>query len=139
MLATASAALTVRHSRPSDRLPDELWPKLTDHINHHWVWVVTDDYDEIKAALVTSPAHGLLVLLRVWAAADAPKLALRKLFREVAREAQGVGLVGWMVILEAQNMSEVKLAKIASRYAGVAKGLVGFLYSGTLEQVCQRR
>jgi len=136
MIATAEQ-LYVRHYQKSDRLPVEVWSDLTDDLNPHWVWVVEDADGKVCACLVTAAAHGLVILLRVWSNPQAPKMALRKLFRHAAAECLALGMTGWTTILSVTQPAELKLVKLALRYKGIPKPLTGYLVTGRLEHVCR--
>lgn len=137
--APRSAQLSVRHLQPHE-LPEQAWPQQVGlKINPRWAWGIFDSCGRTEAVLLTAPCHGMLMLVRVWARPGAPRMALRRLFREVAAECLSMGIAMWMVMLEQGEPSGFRLSKLVLRYKGSFTPLNGVLAAGRMEGVCQLR
>jgi len=130
---------TIRHPYPYDSLTGIAWEGMEHLANPDWVWVQVDDYGRVVAGLAVAPAHGLVIVLRLWATPDASYMAIRKLLRAAATELRERDIRGWMVMLEASRISELKLSRLALRFGGKAQGFVGFIYAGGMGKLCQQR
>jgi hypothetical protein len=60
------------------------------------------------------------------------------MIKQAARECQSLGINTWMVMLEASQIQELRLAKLALRFKGVGRGWSGFIYGGRMDMVCPK-
>lgn len=113
--------MQIRNLRPTDSLPaaDLSSPDLPFGLDQlplspEWVWVTLRDA-RIIGVLVTAPAHGLLILLRIsfvpGSPASAPMLLLRRAFRDARRR----GLLGYVTFLSDSAAAESHLMRIVDR------------------------
>jgi hypothetical protein len=105
---------------------DSLPPALLDtgmfYLVPEWVWVVeAGDTSAPFALIVTSFAHGLLVLWRILAISPLPAAAPLNWFLEALPQVFSVarlrGCVGFFTLLADNKPAEVKMARIVSRMA----------------------
>lgn len=134
MILELTGQYAVRHMHTWDIFPTSLW--AGDKLNTHWVWVAADDRDRPVGALITAPAHGVVMLLRVWLADDAPRHLLLTMLRSAARECKALGMDKWMTFLNASAPNEIRLARIALKCKAVGEGVVAMAYVGRLADVC---
>ena len=138
MIATA-AKVEVRHPDGIWEVPLEVWPGMLPKLDCSWVWIISDhESPKTQAVLITAPAHGIVILLRLWKAKDAPAMLLRGLFEAAAKEAMKRGMLGWMCQVSGVNRTELKLAKLMLRFKGGHYPVTGLLGFGKLEDVCQK-
>jgi hypothetical protein len=88
-----------------------------------WAWVVeADDYPTPFTLVVTSFAHGWLVLWRVLAISPLPSIVPLTWFLEalpqVFAEARARGCVGFLTLLSEDRPEEAKLARIVVSATG---------------------
>lgn len=136
MIVTTATHYQVRHLWPW-QLPAEVWPGMELSLDRSWAWGAFGD-SEVKAVLLCAPAHGILIMLRLWKAPDASPMIIRQLLREVAVECMADGMKGWMCMVSGVNLQELKLARLMLRYKGIHMPLAGLMGAGRLEELCQR-
>jgi len=124
----------VRHPYLGEPYPDGIWPDKV-HVNPSWLWLLCDDVGTVKMALLAAPVHGLVFIVRLWSAEDAPKFLLRRLLRSFASECLDRGFKAGMTFLSVDQPKEVKLAKLALRYGATGIGFTGFCYGGGLDKL----
>ncbi len=136
-MITASTATAIRHPHQGEHIPEAAWPSFAACIDPEWAWVAVDEDDRVVATLLTAPAHGLVMLLRLWAAPGTSPHWLRKLLRQGAKECYARGQRVWVVMLMAGSSTELRLARLALHHKGTPTSFQGFVYAGSLEDVCR--
>lgn len=125
--------MEVRRRYPGEDLPAELMNGIEAfYIVEEWQWVV--EYEgKIVAQVLTAPAHGLLILLRIMSLPEAPPswpvLALRRILAD-ARER---GLIGYLTLLEDARPNETRLMRLVQRSGGMLRPFSGALAFGSTE------
>jgi len=112
----------VRNLRPEESLPMQLRDTGMPYLIGEWAWVVESSDSTPFALIVTSFAHGWLVLWRILSVSPLPSTVPLNWFLEalpqvfaVARER---GCVGFLTLLADNRPEEVKMARIVQRLAG---------------------
>jgi len=113
--------MQVRNLRASDTLPLDALRRDGQPfgfeslpLDPSWVWVGIRDAT-ICCVLVTTPAHGLLFLLRMSATPEAPAVATMLLLRRAFSDARRRGLLGYVTFLSDSTAVEAKLMRIVQR------------------------
>lgn len=119
-----SQVIHVRNLREGevDILPPPLLSHGMPYLVPEWAWVVETDISGAFALVVTSFAHGWIVLWRVLAISPLPSGIPLNWFMEalpqVFAAAQARGCVGFLTFLADNRPEEVKLARIVQRLPG---------------------
>lgn len=107
--------------------PHEDWPHVLGDmmgfngpmLDHDWCWIVEDDLLRPQAGLLACPAHGAILLLRLAAVPDAPKAAIRHLFRKALNDAKSRGNIGWITLTDPTADSGIQLDSLIRHVGGV--------------------
>lgn len=123
----------VRMREPSESIPEELMDGLEAYrIDPDWQWVV--EYDGyIVAQVLGCYAHGIVILLRMSATKDAPKIWAVVALRQVLKDCRERGCIGFMTMLEDSKPLEVKLMRIVQKLNGYVKPFYGAIVAGSTE------
>jgi hypothetical protein len=124
---------TIRHLLPSDCLDEAVWSGLTDRVDPEWAWVEVDEEDAIQRVLLAAPLHGIVMLVRLWAAPGANKHGLRRFLHEAAAEWIADGYRGGMVLFQGDKSTELQLSRIAIKLSATPLAFTGYFYFGKLE------
>lgn len=115
-------------------LPLSLQPHGFPYLDPEWAWIV--EHSEVPIALiVTSFAHGMLVIWRVLSTAKAKSVSGAWFLASlpiILDNAKQRGCVGYLSMFEDSHPSEPKLARIMSRSGGVIRPFVGTLGVGAI-------
>lgn len=107
--------MRVRHLQPGENWPSTLFMGFDgDMLDRDWTWVAEDD-QAIQAGLLTCPMHSVLFLLRIAAAAGAPRMAIRTLLNAVLQETREKGFVGYTTLIDTATVEGRRLEKLALR------------------------
>ena len=132
MIATVKQT-TIRHLLPYDCLDEAVWSGLTDRVDPEWAWVEVDEEDAIQRVLLAAPLHGIVMLVRLWAAPGANKHGLRRFLHEAAAEWIADGYRGGMVLFQGDKSTELQLSRIAIKLSATPLACTGYFYFGKLE------
>ena len=121
--------IQVRNLREGEALPDGLQSHGMPYLVPDWVWVVEPSSPlgpfapaAPFALIVTSFAHGYLVLWRILSLASLPKTVPLTWFMEALPQvfsvAQSRGCVGFLTLLQDSRPEEVKMARIIASLPG---------------------
>lgn len=125
--------IEVRPRYPGEDIPAELMVGIEPfHIVESWQWVVEYE-DKIVAQILTAPAHGLLILLRMMSVPDAPASWLVLALRRILADAKERGLFGYVVLLQDSRPREAKLMRIVQKNGGMLIPFSGALAFGSTE------
>jgi hypothetical protein len=124
---------TIRHLLPYDCLDEAVWSGLTDRVDPEWAWVEVDEEDAIQRVLLAAPLHGIVMLVRLWAAPGANKHGLRRFLHEAAAEWIADGYRAGMVMFQGAKPLELQLGRIALRLKAVPLPFNGHVLVGGLE------
>lgn len=134
----ATSHIEVRNVDGAWEVPFNVWPGMQTKLDRSWVWVAHREGHKPEAVLVGAPAHGLVILLRIWKQPGAPSTLVRRLLQQTAQDCIQRGLKGWMCMLDGSRKEELKLAKLSLRFGAQHQPHVGLLAFGKLEDVCQK-
>lgn len=125
--------IEVRNRYPGEEIPAELMVGIEPfHIVEDWQWVV--EYEgKIVAQILTAPAHGLLIFLRMMSTRDAPPSWLVLALRTIMADARARGLFGFLTLLQDSKLKEVKLMRMTQRNGGMLLPFSGVLAFGSTE------
>lgn len=107
--------------------PDEGWPEgihtgleriPSERLDRDWIFLV-EDPTMIYGVLVTAPAHGLVLLLRVAMRSDAPRAAAGFLGRQALKMLLARGYPMWITMLDPTREEERRIYGLARRWGGV--------------------
>ena len=101
-------------------------------IDAEWQWVLVCD-GKIKAQLLAANTHGVLMILRLTALADAPHGWALAMFRRVLFDCRGLGMIGYTTFLSDATKAERSLMKIASRQGAYFVPVTGAWVAGRLD------
>lgn len=125
--------LEIRPRNEGEEVPAELMVGLEPfQIVELWQWVVLDD-NKIVAQVLTAPAHGVLILLRMMSLPEAPKGWLVLALRRILTNAKALGLIGYMVLLQDSKPQEVKMMRIVQKSGGMLLPFSGVIAVGSSE------
>ena len=103
--------------------PGEEWPTGCEMgytcgmVYRDWCWIAESEGQTV-AALLTIPAHGVLLLLRIAANEDAPPSAIRALLNTAFEQASQRGLIGYLTWTEPCKLEGQQLLGIVRRAGG---------------------
>lgn len=109
--------IEVRNIFAGEELPEGLKDTGTPYLDPEWAWVVCKN-GETLAVIVTSFAHGWLVLWRVIALPSAPPNWFLEAMHKVFENAKKRGCLGILTMLSDEQEAEVKMARMISRMGG---------------------
>ena len=125
--------IEVRLRYPGEEIPAELMTGLEAFaIVEDWQWLVIHE-NKIVAQVLTAPAHGLLIFLRMMSLAEAPPLWMLLALRRILADARERGLFGYVALLEDFRPSEAKLMRLAQRSTGMLRAFSGAIAFGSTE------
>lgn len=125
--------IEVRTRYLGEPIPVELMVGLEAfQIIEDWQWVVLHE-DRIVAQILTAPAHGLLLLLRMMSLPSAPEGWAVLALRRVLADAKARGLIAYLVLLEDARPQEVKLMRIVQKAGGILRPVCGVMGVGSTE------
>jgi hypothetical protein len=114
----------IRNLCQGERLPD-IGQGIPDSglIQREWIWIAYNRYtDEPLAMFVTAPAHGIVMLLRIYAIKSSPKSVLVSLFRKSLAAMSNRGYTRYVSFLDEARPAEAKLIDILKRAGGISAG-----------------
>jgi hypothetical protein len=114
----------VRHLNKGEKLPD-LGQQIPDShlVQHEWIWLVYNRFtDKPLAMLVTAPAHGIVMLLRIYATKLSPRAAMVGLFRKSLAAMSNRGYSRYVCFLDEARDNEASLIDIAKRAGATSAG-----------------
>ena len=116
----------VRNLRNGETLPEKLMDTGTPYLDPDWAWVVCPKESDVPfAILVTSFAHGWLVLWRIISTDSAQPNWFLEALPQVFDNAKKRGCLGILTMLADENEAEVKMARIISMAGGTLIPFVG--------------
>lgn len=125
--------IEVRLRYPDEEIPAELMTGLEAfHIVSDWHWVILHE-DKIVAQVLTAPAHGLLLLLRMMSVPDAPASWLVLALRRILADARARGLFGYLILLQDSKPKEAKMMRLTQLGGGMLLPFSGALAFGSTE------
>jgi hypothetical protein len=105
----------------------------TSMIYHDWCWVAEVD-GVTCAALITIPAHGALLLLRIAANKRAPMVTVRAILTHAFKEARDRGLIGYLAWTEPCTKEGQTLLGIVRKIGGKQSETINIMSYGTLTE-----
>lgn len=125
--------IEIRRRYPGEEIPAELMDGLEAfHIMEDWQWVVLHE-DKIIAQILTCPAHGLLILLRMMSLPEAPPAWLVLALRRILADAKERGLFGYVILLQDSKPKESKMMRLTQMGGGMLLPFSGALAFGSTE------
>lgn len=123
----------VRLRYRNEEIPAELMVGIEPfHIVEDWQWVILHE-DRIVAQILTAPAHGLLLFLRMMSLPEVPPLWLVLALRRIMADAKARGLFGYLTLLQDSKPKEVKMMRLVQRAGGMLLPFSGVLAFGSTE------
>ena len=108
---------------------DEPLPNLGQEIPNsnlvqpEWIWLAYNRYDDKPLAmLVTAPAHGIVMLLRIYSVKVAPKSVMVGLLRRSLAAMSSRGYTRWVSFLDEARATEASLIDIAIKAGATSAG-----------------
>lgn len=105
---------------------NDLWPTgivtgfegMPRHlIQHDWIFVAVEN-DEIVALLMTSPMHGVVILMRAGTVPGTSPCVLLKLLRYASSIMEERGYHLWVTILDTGARTEKRIMSMSKRWGG---------------------
>jgi len=115
-----------------EALPD-LGQQIPDShlIQHDWIWLAYNRYNDKPVAMfVTAPAHGIVILLRIYAIKSAPKTVLVGLFRKSLAAMSSRGYTRYASFLDESRPAEASLIDILKKAGGISAGGCHIMVTG---------
>lgn len=111
-------SVTVRNLLPGERLPSVVVTGFEQlRMDQDWCWHAIMD-DVIVGTLITAPAHGAVMLLRLVIHESAPVYTFRNLVRTMFNETRARGYVGYIALLGPLRPNEGHMLKLLRRIGG---------------------
>ena len=125
--------IEIRPRYPGEEIPAELMTGLEAFsIVEDWQWLVIHE-NKIVAQILTVPAHGLLVFIRMMSLPGAPPLWLLLALRRILADARARGLFGYLIMLEDSRAKEAKMMRLCQHGGGMLRPFSGALAFGSTE------
>lgn len=125
--------IEVRPRYPGEEIPAELMQGFEAfQIAENWQWLVFHE-GKVIAQILTCPAHGLLIFLRMMSLPEAPPFWLVVALRRILADARERGLFGYVILLEDSRPKEVKMMRLAQKGGGMLQPFYGVLAFGSTE------
>lgn len=107
--------VTVRLAKASDELPEHGFELLNLDLSYVYVAL---QHEKVVGVLITSPMHGVLLLLRFVIVDAAPCSTAYYLLKGALKDALGKGFTALITLLEIERDTEMRLAKLVQRFGG---------------------
>lgn len=117
-------ATQARVMHKGELLPDGLYDMNLGNPNPDWIWVSLDS-GSVVGVLTAAPCHGVIIILRVKMASNAPRTALRRLLRTCFADCKQRGYQGYMTWFAEDSEDERILMTIARSSGGLVIHKVG--------------
>lgn len=124
--------ITVRTLRPNEAMPQHLGTGFEQMaVMNEFVWVAEKE-KKIVGILMAAPCHGVVFLVRLRTAEDAPTMTVALLFRKCVKDCLARGLKGYFTYVDPNLEMERRFIPICRKAGGtqimsVQVGLVGNL------------
>jgi hypothetical protein len=101
-------------------------------VDPEWQWVLVID-GKVMAQCLCAPIHGVLTIIRLKALPKLPPGSLLHFLRQIFRDADSRGMLGYVIFLSDQTAVERKLMRIVQRAGGTFIPVTGVWGFGPLK------